>query len=392
MVKNHIPIRVAHIMGKLWAGGVESVVFNYYREIDKTEVQFDFYYDSDSTVVPPEDLISMGARFYQIPPYQSLIQYLLTLKQYFKGNNYKIVHSHINTLSVFPLFVAWLEGIPIRIAHNHSVPGGKEFKRNVLKCLLRKFSKVFATDYFACSEKAGRWLFGNQAYKQGKIVLLSNAIRFDKFQFDAEIKKECEEKYKLKEKFVVGHVGRFTYAKNHDYLLEIFASIKKRKENAILLLVGDVELHNQIVEKIKKLKLEENVILVGKVSNPEKYYSLMNVLLLPSLFEGLPLTVIEAQVSRIPVVVSENIPKEAKISNAFQCMSLKQNADVWAETAIKISGKKVRLMDNKRFFDIQNRAPELLNWYKARIKTVNEQSLKREDKKYAFSFRNNGSL
>ena len=192
MVKNHIPIRVAHIMGKLWAGGVESVVFNYYREIDKTEVQFDFYYDSDSTVVPPEDLISMGARFYQIPPYQSLIQYLLTLKQYFKGNNYKIVHSHINTLSVFPLFVAWLEGIPIRIAHNHSVPGGKEFKRNVLKCLLRKFSKVFATDYFACSEKAGRWLFGNQAYKQGKIVLLSNAIRFDKFQFDAEIKKNVK--------------------------------------------------------------------------------------------------------------------------------------------------------------------------------------------------------
>ena len=123
------PIRVAQIMGKLWAGGVEMVVFNYYKAIDKNKVQFDFFYDADSTVEPPKDLIEMGARFFKIPPYQNLVEYLRTLKKYFKENNYVIVHSHINTLSVFPLYMAWKCAVPVRIAHNHSVPGGESVKR-----------------------------------------------------------------------------------------------------------------------------------------------------------------------------------------------------------------------------------------------------------------------
>ena len=165
----HEPIRVAQIMGKLWAGGVEMVVFNYYRAIDKSKIQFDFYYDADSTVEPPEDLIAMGARFIRIPPYQHLPEYLKVLKKHFKDNNYAIVHSHINTLSVFPLYMAWKCNIPIRIAHNHSVPGGENIKRTGLKYILRVFSRVFPTDYVACSEKAGRWLFGNKNFDKGRV-------------------------------------------------------------------------------------------------------------------------------------------------------------------------------------------------------------------------------
>lgn len=174
-------IRVAQIIGKMWAGGVETVIFNYYKAIDHSKVQFDFYYDADSTVEPPQDLIDMGARFYKLPPYQKLWKYIPALRHQLKNNHYTIIHSHLNTLSVFPLFTAWTVGIPTRIAHNHSVPGGNEWKRNVAKFILKKFSKVFATDYFACSEKAGRWLFGDKEFQKGNVTVIKNAIDFEKF-------------------------------------------------------------------------------------------------------------------------------------------------------------------------------------------------------------------
>ena len=192
------PIRVAQIMGKLWAGGVEMVVFNYYRAIDKSKIQFDFYYDADSTVEPPQDLIDMGARFYKIPPYQKLPQYIRELKKHLKENQYLIVHSHLNTLSVFPLFVAWMCRVPVRVAHNHSVPSGKELKRDALKYFLRIFGRVFPTDYFACSEKAGRWMFGNRNYDAGKVVVIKNATDFERFRVGEELKKIAQSDSRIK--------------------------------------------------------------------------------------------------------------------------------------------------------------------------------------------------
>lgn len=235
------PIRVAQIMGKLWAGGVEMVVFNYYRAIDKSKIQFDFYYDADSTVEPPQDLIDMGARFYKIPPYQKLPQYIRELKKHLKENQYLIVHSHLNTLSVFPLFVAWMCRVPVRVAHNHSVPSGKELKRDALKYFLRIFGRVFPTDYFACSEKAGRWMFGNRNYDAGKVVVIKNATDFERFRADEETIEKLKKQLGLNDKFVIGHIGRFTFAKNHEFLLDVFKKISDIRNDAVLLLVGDGE-------------------------------------------------------------------------------------------------------------------------------------------------------
>lgn len=321
-VENKKPVRVAQVMGKFWAGGVEAVVFNYYRKIDKSKVQFDFFYDADSTVEPPQELIDMGARFYKIPPYQNLPQYLRTLRKYFKKNKYIIVHSHINTLSVFPLFAAWREHVPVRIAHNHSVPGGDEFKRNLLKNVLRVFAKVFPTDYFACSEKAGRWMFGNKEFDCGNVLVVKNAVEYEKFRPNAEDVKLYKEKYGLTNEFIVGHVGRFTYAKNHGFLIKVFSEIYKINDNARLLLVGDGELHNEILSLIKQYGLEGKVVLVGKVSNPEKYYRFAHVIVIPSFFEGLSLTTIESQIAGVPVVLSDAIPTEAVISNGCTYLSL----------------------------------------------------------------------
>ena len=157
MDKKQEPIRIAQIIGKWVGGGVEAVVMNYYRQIDKNKIQFDFICDADSTNIPYEEIESFGGKIILIPPYQKVLAYHKELKKVLKKGNYKIVHSHINTLSVFSLFAAKCAGVPIRIAHSHSTTNPKEKKRNLMKQVLRPFSKIFATHYMCCSELAGRW-------------------------------------------------------------------------------------------------------------------------------------------------------------------------------------------------------------------------------------------
>lgn len=323
----------------MWAGGVEAVVFNYYRVIDHSRYQFDFYYDEDSTVEPPKDLIDMGARFIMLPPYQKLPQYIKELRKHLRTEKYIIVHSHLNTISVFPLYAAWKEHIPVRIAHNHSVPGGNELKRNVIKRILKYLAKLFSTDYFACSEKAGRWMFGNKAFNDGKVYVVKNAVDFNKFKItdvEVEMKKKA---LGLEGKFVVGHIGRFTYAKNHQFLLDVFKEITKRIANAALLLVGDGELHDKIVDGIIRRDLESKVVIVGKVHNTEIYYKLNDVIILPSVFEGLSMTTVESQVAGVPAVISKAIPSEAVISDGCTYMDINDLPEKWAQAAINAAKK-----------------------------------------------------
>lgn len=356
---NSKPMRVAQIIGKMLAGGVENVVFNYYKEIDHNLVQFDFYYDSDSTVEPPEELIKMGARFIKIPPYQKIVSYLLCLYKYFKENNYLIVHSHLNTLSVFPLFVAWICKVPVRVAHNHSVPGGTEYLRNLLKKFLKNFSKVFATDYFACSEKAAIWMFGKKTYKNNKVNIIKNAVDFSRFE-NNKVKNK-------KDEFIVGHVGRFTYAKNHKFLIDVFEKLSRIKKDSKLILVGDGELYYEIYDYIKSKQLEKKVILKGKETKPEKYYKMFDVMVIPSIFEGLSLAAIESQASGIPTIVSDCIPEEVIISNGLIRKSLKDPIDDWVNDIIKIADIKVSLNERKNEYDIKIQSQKLNDWYMKRL-------------------------
>lgn len=344
------PIRIAQIMGKLLGGGVEMVVFNYYREIDKSKIQFDFYYDDDSTVEPPEDLVAMGAKFIKIPAYQKLSQFIKCLDYHFKKNKYYIVHSHLNTLSIFPLFVAWKNHVPVRIAHNHSVPNGDSSGRLIVKYILRLLSKVFPTHYFACSEKAARWMFGNADYEKGRVTIIKNAIDFNKFKSSGMGIDAMKNKYNLNDKFVIGHVGRFTYAKNHKFLIDILKVMTKLKENAVLMLVGDGELNSEIHRWVSEAGLDDNVVFVGNVSDSEKYYKLADIMLFPSKFEGLPLVVIESQVSGVPVIASKVIPEEAIISNG--CVRMDLNVDDWIQNIPEVSKLKVELTKESNEYDI----------------------------------------
>ena len=246
-------LRIAQIMGKMVNGGVEAVIMNYYRNIDRSKVQFDFIVDSDSTFIPREEIESLGGRIYIVPPYQNIRKYIPALVKLFKQNKYQIVHSNINTLSVFPLFAAKKAGVPVRIAHNLSTAAKGETKKNILKYILRPFSKVFATHYVACSEYAGEWLFGKKAMKSGKVTIFNNAIDLNKFKFDEKVRNEVRKELGIEDKFVIGHVGRLCFQKNQEFLIDVFEEVHRRNPNSVLLLIGDGEDREKIKRKIKNL-------------------------------------------------------------------------------------------------------------------------------------------
>lgn len=372
-MKNEETARIAQVMGKWIGGGVEAVVMNYYRHIDRTKIQFDFICDEDSTNIPYDEIEKLGGRVIIVPPYQHIFSYLKSLKKIFKDNKYKIVHSHINALSVFPLCAAKCAGIPTRIAHSHSTSNKKEWKKTLIKNILRPFSKVFATDYMCCSEFAGRWLFGNKAYDEGKVYLLNNAIDVEKFSYNEETRKLKRKELEISDDtFVIGHIGRFVAQKNHTFLIDIFNEVHKEKENSVLLLVGQGPLENAIKEKVNKLGLENAVKFLGQREDVSELYQAFDVFLLPSLYEGLGMVLIEAQCAGLPCVASTEVPNVAKISELVDFVELNDSTFNWTKQILE--GKKLKrdcfkkiVVDNG--YSIEKENDKLRQYYLEKTRT-----------------------
>ncbi len=368
--KYKFPIRIAQIVGKAKNGGVESFILNRYQYIDKTKIQYDCIIDEDSTCYTFQDkIISLGGRIIVVPPYQKLIANQKALYKIFTENKYPAVYSHLNTLSVFPLFTAWLAGIPVRIAHSHSTAGkGRgEFKRNIMKYILRPFAKIFPTDLCASSNFAGEWMFGKRTMRTGRVSIWSTAIDIERFAYNEESRREIRGRFNLEGKFVVGHAGRFVSQKNHDFLLDVFYELHKLRSDSVLFLVGDGPLFNKFRDKVKALGLEDGVIFAGSVSDIEKYYNAMDVFIFPSIYEGLGMAAVEAQISGLPVIASRVLPDDAKICDNFCFMSLTQTAGDWAREALKISDGYIRLDMSgyayEKGMDMKTEAAKMTQWY-----------------------------
>ena len=275
-------------MGKWNGGGVESVVMNYYRNIDRNKIQFHFLCDEDSTDISYEEIEKLGGKVIVIPPYQKLFKYQKELYRIFKENNYKIIHSHINALSVFPLRIAKKAGVPIRIAHSHSTSNKKEWKKNILKMILRPFSKLYANNYFACTEYAGKWLFGEKVVERKELNVINNAIDLKKFEFNEKIREDLRKELGIKEDtIVIGHIGRFMRQKNHEFLIDVFEKAIKQDDNIYLILVGQGPLEDKIKEMAKEKGIEDKILFLGQRNDVNKLYQAMDIFVLPSLYEGL---------------------------------------------------------------------------------------------------------
>lgn len=364
------PIRVAQIVGKMVNGGVESVVMNYFKHIDRSKVQFDFYVDADSTVDRSEEIESLGGKVFIIPPYQNIFRYISALIKLFRENKYIIVHSYMNTLSVFPLFAAWVAGVPVRVAHNLSAASKGETKRNIMKYILRPFSKVFATDYAACSNFAGEWLFGKKSMERGDVTIFNNAIELDRFKHDESVRSEVRKELGLEGKLVIGHAGRFCFQKNQEFLIDVFEEIYRREINAMLLLVGDGPNKNKVEEKVNILNLKNRVLFLGSRNDLNRLYQAMDVFVLPSRYEGLPVVGVEAQAAGLPCVFSTNITKEVELLNTTVFIDLTANKEMWAAEILKCIDKHAEQI-NLEQFDITLRANELTQYYITRLNIKN---------------------
>lgn len=362
------PIRIAQIVGKWVGGGVEAVIMNYYRNIDHSKIQFDFLCDSDSTNIPYEEIESLGGRVILIPPYQKAFKYHKELKRILKEGNYKIVHSHINTMSLFPLFAAKCAGVPVRIAHNHSTTNKAEWKKNIVKMILRPLTPIFATHYFACTEHAGRWMFGNKKFDKGQVYVLNNAIDLEKFKYDEKIRKSKRKELEIKDnQIVIGHLGRFMLQKNHSFLIDIFSEIHKKEENAVLVLAGQGPLMDEIKEKVNFLGLTDSVNFLGQRTDANELYQAFDIFLLPSLYEGLGIVLIEAQCAGNLCVASTEVPEVAKVTENLDFIDLNAEPEVWAThilEGLKSHKRKAYISEvRKNGFDIKLEVTKLEEKY-----------------------------
>lgn len=321
------PIRVAQIVGKMNGGGVEAVVMNYYRHIDRSKVQFDFLVDSDSTLIPRKEIESLGGKVFEVPPYQHVVEYQRELQRLFKQEGWKIVHSNINALSVFPLRAAKKAGVPVRIAHSHSTSGKGEYAKNALKAVLKTQSNRYPTHRFACSKFAGEWLFGKAAHFE----VVYNAIDLDRFCFNAEARAQARADLGLVgNQLAIGHVGRFTAQKNHAFLIDVFTEVAKRRDDAVLLLVGTGEAGASVKALVDERGLTDRVKFLGQRSDVNRLYQAFDAFVLPSLYEGLGLVGVEAQVAGLPCLFSDAITREVDVTGE-SCFLPIDHSKAWIE-------------------------------------------------------------
>lgn len=358
-------VRVAQIIGKWVGGGVESVIMNYYRHIDRTQIQFDFICDNDSTNIPYEEIESLGGKVILISPYQKIFKYHKELKKVLKDGKYKIVHSHINTLSIFSLFAAKCAGVPIRIAHSHSTTNKLELKKNLLKQILRPFSKLFATNYMSCSEFAGRWLFGNKSFEKGEVYVLNNAVELNNFAFSKDFRDKYRKKFGINEDtLVIGHVGRFVEQKNHSFLVDVFNEVHMKNGNSVLFLIGQGPLETKIKEKVNDLGLENSVKFLGQRNDVNEIYNAMDIFVLPSLYEGLGMVLIEAQKNGLKCITSTNTPREVKIFDRIEFIGLEEGIKYWA-SRMNINNSYNRNIDiSDERYNIEKNHKKLSDYYR----------------------------
>ena len=328
MKKKDAPIRILQCVNDMHRAGLETMLMNYYRNIDRTKIQFDFLTHRPNKSDYDDEIISLGGKVYYAPRLypQNYPKYFKWMKQFFKEHpEYEIVHSHIDVMSYLPLLAAKKNNVPIRIAHSHTTSIDKDFKY-LLKHYFKSRIKKVATNNLACGEKAGHFLFKNSHFD-----IIPNAVDAEKFYFNNDIRQKKRKNLGLENKFVIGHVGRFCYPKNHKFLVDVFNEIAKTDENAILLLIGVGENYDKIKNYVSELKLNNKVIFLGNRADTNELYQVMDVFVLPSLFEGIPLVGVEAQFADLPCIFSDTVSTEVQFNDNVQYVNLKESLEKWAE-------------------------------------------------------------
>lgn len=340
----HEPIRILHVIGIMNRGGAETMIMNLYRNIDRDEVQFDFVENEGNEAAFDAEIRQLGGKIYRCPHYNGKNHFTYTRwwDSFFKAHKgeYPIVHGHIGSTAAIYLSIAKKHGA-YTIAHSHSAGRGSAMYR-----IFAYPTRYIADKFFACSKDAGISRYGKTVGNDSiRCQVLNNAIDVRRFSFNQETRKQVRSELHIAENaIVIGHVGRFVEAKNHLFLIEVFADVRKHDPNAVLLLVGDGERRSEIQAAIAEKSLEDAVILTGVRSNVWDFYQAMDVFVFPSIYEGLPVSLVEAQAAGLPCCVSTSVPREAAITDLVQFHSLSDSAEKWCGWVLECTKRPRRKM------------------------------------------------
>lgn len=361
-------IRVLQVMGGLNRGGAETMVMNFYKVMDRNEIQFDFITHDQEKMDYKEEIEKMGGKVYVFPKFKgyNIVTYRNTWKSFLKNHpEYRILHSHLRSYASIYFPIAKKYGLKT-IIHSHSTSNGNGFK-SIVKYLLQKPLAKQADYLFACSKEAGEWLYGSDRINDDNYYLVKNSIDVNKYRYNKKIRDNYRKELNLDNKLVLGHVGRLSKPKNHIFLLKVFKKILEKNSNVILLIIGDGDLKEEINNKIKELDLEDKVYMLGSREDVEYILQAIDIFLFPSFWEGLPVSVIEAQASGLPCILSNTITDEVKLLDNLEYLPIDKGEDLWADTLLNMDKTRIKNgseIVSSKGFDIVKTSKWLLKFYK----------------------------
>lgn len=368
--------RIAVVMGKMHSGGKKNLVMEYYRHIDRAEFQFDFICDTDSNAIPKEEIQALGGKVYEVAPYQHILKNIRQMRSICKQNNYKIMHGYNGTMNVFAMLVGKSCDIPIRINESISM-GHRADKKTIIKNILKPLSSLGTTHYMANGEVCGRWQFGNKAFDDGKIAVFKTVIDTKKHDFNLELREKTRLEFGLSDNVVIGHIGRITEQKNTLFIIDIFNEIVKLEPKAKLLLIGDGNLKEAMLQKIDAYGIKEKTLYLGRREDIDQFYNAMDCFLLPSLYEGLPVVGVEAETCGLPMFFSTEIPAESSACKDLgYFIGLDKSAREWAEIVLNETKKNMKIRKGhveevkRAGFDSESEGIRLGNYYKKLLEEI----------------------
>lgn len=329
------PIRILQVVPAMDCGGMETFIMNIYRNIDRKKIQFDFLYHYNKSCYFDDEITELGGNIFKLSVRQDnrMLKYLIELKHFFDTHHYSVIHGHYSGFGLFYNHFAAKAGVRCLIGHSHS----DSFSGVIDKCLSR-FFRYGLTQRFACSQHAGKVLFGSMPFE-----IIPNGVDTSRFAFDANESTKIRHELGITDNaLVIGNVGRFDAVKNHMYLLEIFLAILELHPMGRLLLVGKGALEKQLKSRATELGIADKVIFAGLRSDVEKMYCAMDILIMPSIYEGIPLVCTEAQASGLPCLLSDTVSEECNIAGNVKFLSLKKPARIWADTALEMMGSRCK--------------------------------------------------
>ncbi len=345
-------VRVLHYVGIMNRGGMETFIMNLYRNIDRNKIQFDFAVHGERAGDFEKEISMLGGKFYYFPHMRkNPLKYRKAWKDFWKNNKERYVafHMHTNSLAnIIALEEATKAGIPIRIVHSHSSMANKgrlQWLNDILHRRHQARLSKLATNLFACSDKAAEWLFGGTEIKGLTVTKINNGVQVNDFRYDPEIRERLRAELNISDKKVIGHIGAFLPVKNHLFLVETVEKCYLSDRSVRCLLIGNGPLINEIKDIVKQKNLQDVILFLGVCDNVNKLLSAMDLFLMPSLYEGLPVSLVEVQANGLPALVSDTITKDVAMQKNLHYMSLKASSDEWAGAALSIIKNNERSLD-----------------------------------------------